>query len=91
MRFKEDGVKELLAKVFLPWINAYRFFEQQCALLKKESDIDFKYDPETKYTNVMDRWVLASTQSLIQFVKQEMTGKSAFFSVVIFYDVIAFH
>ena len=35
LRFREDGVKELVAKVFLPWYNAYRFFFSQLALLKK--------------------------------------------------------
>lgn len=28
LRFKEDGVKELLKDLFLPWYNAYRFLVQ---------------------------------------------------------------
>lgn len=28
LRFKEEGVKEILKDLFLPWYNAYRFFIQ---------------------------------------------------------------
>jgi isoleucyl-tRNA synthetase len=28
LRFKEEGVKEILKDLFLPWYNAYRFFLQ---------------------------------------------------------------
>lgn len=76
LRFKEEGVKDLIARVFLPWYNSYRFFFNQCALLKQDYDLDFTYDPEAKImsTNDMDLWVLASTQSLIAFVKTEMAA-----------------
>lgn len=75
LKFREEGVKELIAKVFLPWYNSYRFFFSQLHLLKKEHNVDFKYDPSidlSQNQNVMDRWILASTQTLIQFVRQEM-------------------
>jgi len=76
LKFKEEGVKELIARVFLPWYNAYRFFVNQVFLAKKEFNLDFKYNPhrDIKGTNVMDRWILASCQSLIKFVKQEMNA-----------------
>ncbi|KAJ3008171.1 isoleucine--tRNA ligase [Thoreauomyces humboldtii] len=77
LRFREEGVKELVAKVILPWYNAYRFFFAQLALLKKEHNIDFVYNPKmdlTKDQSVMDRWMLASTQSLIEFVRGEMAA-----------------
>ena len=35
LRFKESGVKEVVAKVLLPLWNSYKFFEGQVALLKK--------------------------------------------------------
>ena len=76
LRFKEEGVKELIAKVFLPWYNSYRFFFSQLLLLKKEHGLDFVYDASmdlSKDSNVMDGWILASTQSLIKFVRQEMS------------------
>ncbi|KAJ6001489.1 hypothetical protein N7522_006716 [Penicillium canescens] len=76
LRFKESGVKEIVGKVLLPLWNSYKFFEGQVALLKKTSRIDFMFDPklEATNTNVMDRWILASCQSLLIFVNQEMAG-----------------
>lgn len=76
LRFKETGVKEIVSKVLLPLWNSYKFFEGQVTLLKKTSNIDFVFDPaaETTNTNVMDRWVLASCQSLLLFINQEMAA-----------------
>ncbi|KAI8923381.1 tRNA synthetases class I-domain-containing protein [Entophlyctis helioformis] len=77
VRFREESVKDMISKVMLPWYNAYRFFFAQLALLKKEHNLDFVYNPHldlTKEQNVMDIWILASTQSLIKFVKEEMTA-----------------
>ncbi|OJJ62811.1 hypothetical protein ASPSYDRAFT_145628 [Aspergillus sydowii CBS 593.65] len=76
LRFKESGVKEIVAKVLLPLWNSYKFFEGQAALLKKTEGIDFMWDPkvEATNTNVMDRWILASCQSLLKFVNEEMAG-----------------
>jgi isoleucyl-tRNA synthetase len=76
LRFKEEGVKDVVSHVLLPFLNSYRFFLGQAALLKKESNVDFKYDPHAPQSkNVMDRWILARCQSLIQLVKEEMEGE----------------
>jgi isoleucyl-tRNA synthetase len=75
LRFKEEGVKEVISKVFLPWYNAYRFFISQVILFKNEFNVDFKYNPNVdKSSNIMDRWILASCQSLIKFIKEEMAA-----------------
>jgi isoleucyl-tRNA synthetase len=76
LRFKEAGVKEIITKVLLPLWNSYKFFEGQTQLLKKVEKIDFKWDPksETTNTNVMDKWILASTQSLLVYVNEEMAA-----------------
>ncbi|KAF2149243.1 isoleucyl-tRNA synthetase [Myriangium duriaei CBS 260.36] len=76
LRFKEDGVKQIVSSVILPLWNSYNFFSQQVALLKKSASQDFMWDPaaESKNTNVMDRWILASTQSLLAFVNDEMSA-----------------
>jgi len=73
LKFKEEGVKEVVSKVLLPWWNSAKFLEGSVALLKKNEGIDFKYDANLKSDNVMDRWVLASLQSLIKFIHEEMT------------------
>lgn len=76
LRFKEAGVKEIVTKVLLPLWNSYKFFEGQTQLLKKVENIDFEWDPkaETRNTNVMDKWILASTQSLLAYVNKEMAA-----------------
>ncbi|WFD00751.1 isoleucine--tRNA ligase [Malassezia yamatoensis] len=73
LRFREDGVKDMIASVFLPWLNSFRFFLAQVVLLKKEHGIDFQFDHKAALSdNVMDRWILARCQSLIGFVREEM-------------------
>lgn len=75
LRFAEPGVKQIVSSVILPLWNSFNFFEQQVALLKKTEDLDFMYDTslEASNTNVMDKWILASCQSLLRFVNQEMS------------------
>lgn len=77
LRFKESGVKEVVAKVLLPLWNSYKFFEGQATLYKKTEGEDFLYDPSSgaQSVNVMDRWILASCQSLLAFIDEEMAGE----------------
>ncbi|OBZ86658.1 Isoleucine--tRNA ligase, cytoplasmic [Choanephora cucurbitarum] len=82
LKFREEGVKDVISKVFLPWYNAYKFFLTQTAVLKKDFDYEFQYDAHIKKSdNVMDRWVLASCQSLIKFIREEM-GAYRLYTVV---------
>ena len=76
LRFKESGVREVVAKVLLPLWNSYRFFSDQVLLLKKVADVDFMFDPESESgnTNVMDKWILASCQSMLKFIDEEMAA-----------------
>ncbi|KAJ4518987.1 isoleucine--tRNA ligase [Exophiala dermatitidis] len=76
LRFKESGVKEIVAKVLLPLWNSYKFFEAQVELLKKVEGIDYVFDPkaESTNTNVMDKWILASCQSLLKYINEEMAA-----------------
>jgi isoleucyl-tRNA synthetase len=68
LRFKDEGVRAVIKDVLLPWYNVFKFFTTQV------ENMQFKYDPKSKSDNYMDKWILASCQSLIQFVKQEMEG-----------------
>ena len=66
LKFREEGVKDVVKDVLLPWYNSYRFLAGQL-------NETFKYDPKAlKSENVMDRWILASLQSLLKTVKCEM-------------------
>ncbi|XP_029548667.1 isoleucine--tRNA ligase, cytoplasmic [Salmo trutta] len=74
LRFKEEGVRDVLKDVFLPWYNAYRFLVQNVQRLHKEDGISFLYNEATAKCsdNIMDKWIQSFTQSLIQFFKAEM-------------------
>lgn len=84
LKFKEEGVRNIIRDVMLPWYNAYRFLENALLSYKEaHQGKDFCFDPtdasilplandsETG-TNVMDAWILASLQSLNQTVRDEM-------------------
>lgn len=75
LRFREEGVREVISRVLLPWLNSFRFFLGHVSLFKKISGIDFKYNPHAPVpNNVMDRWILARCQSLIKLVREEMAA-----------------
>ncbi|OAD56222.1 Isoleucine--tRNA ligase, cytoplasmic [Eufriesea mexicana] len=74
LRFKEEGVRDVIKDVFLPWYNAFRFLMQNIERFEREEKITFIYD-DTKNVcsiNIMDRWILSFTQTLLQFFRQEM-------------------
>ncbi|XP_071669138.1 isoleucine--tRNA ligase, cytoplasmic isoform X3 [Patagioenas fasciata] len=77
LRFKEEGVRDILKDVFLPWYNAYRFLVQNVQILQhKDEGREFLYNENTvkESNNIMDKWILSFTQSLIQFFKAEMAA-----------------
>ena len=76
LRFSELGVKQIVSGVLLPLWNSYNFFAQQATLYKKNTNEAFVFDSnmQKSNSNVMDRWILAATQSLLQYVNQEMEG-----------------
>ncbi|NXL89745.1 SYIC protein, partial [Alectura lathami] len=77
LRFKEEGVRDILKDVFLPWYNAYRFLVQNVQILQhKDEGREFLYNEKTvkESNNIMDKWILSFTQSLIQFFKAEMAA-----------------
>ncbi|XP_069592048.1 isoleucine--tRNA ligase, cytoplasmic isoform X1 [Ranitomeya imitator] len=76
LRFKEEGVRDVLKDVFLPWYNAFRFLMQNIYRLQKEDSVQFLYAESSAKPsgNMMDKWILSFTQSLICFFKAEMTA-----------------
>ena len=75
LKFKEEGVHAVLKDVFLPWFNAYRFLVQNIDAYNNGRDEKFVWDSRTSYgnsKNVMDRWIISFTQSLLTFVNREM-------------------
>lgn len=75
LRFREEGVKEILTNVVLKWINSLNFYLGQVELFDQTTGEKFMYDHDApKSINVMDRWILATCQTLIQHVHTEMAA-----------------
>jgi isoleucyl-tRNA synthetase len=76
LRFKEEGVRDIIKDVFLPWFNAYRFLFQNVERFEKEDKIVYKYDVKRHQTdksdNVMDVWIVSFKESLLDFISKEM-------------------
>jgi isoleucyl-tRNA synthetase len=74
LKFNEAGVKDIIKDAFLPWYNALKFLLQNIERWEKSENKPFVYQEITKYqgTNIMDRWILSSIQSLLKFVREEM-------------------
>jgi isoleucyl-tRNA synthetase len=76
LRFEEKGVRAVINDVFNRWFNAYRLLVQNILRVQKETKQPFVplKNVQEKTSNVLDLWMLASTQSLLQFVRQEMAA-----------------
>jgi isoleucyl-tRNA synthetase len=75
LRFKEAGVQAHLKDLFLPWLNALRFFKMAAAdYADANGGETFVFDNTAvcPTTNTTDRWILAYAQDLTAFVHQEM-------------------
>uniref|UniRef100_A0A0C9QTI3 Isoleucine--tRNA ligase, cytoplasmic n=1 Tax=Fopius arisanus TaxID=64838 RepID=A0A0C9QTI3_9HYME len=77
LRFKEEGVRNIIKDVFLPWYNAFRFLQQNIDRYETEEMTKFVYnenenDVNIVSSNIMDKWIVSFTQTLLEFVKQEM-------------------
>ncbi len=68
LRFSEQGVRDTVRRLLLPWWNAYKFFVTY-ALVD-----DWK--PESALAdaspNILDRWIVSRQQTLIRRVNTEM-------------------
>jgi len=73
LKFKEDGVRDVVKDVFLPWYNSYRFLVQEASRYES-TGVKFVPDDDRvkKSSNLMDKWMNANTHGLIKFVREEM-------------------
>jgi isoleucyl-tRNA synthetase len=74
LKFSQDGVRDTLKSVFLPWQNAYRFFVQNARRWEYANTQRFYStgDGFVESKDLMDRWIQADLSRLIVFVRQEM-------------------
>ena len=71
LRFSEDGVREVVRTVLLPYWNAFSFFTTYAeADGITRADLDAAPAPQDRAE--IDRWILSVLQSLIQRVNDEM-------------------
>ncbi|XP_024884154.1 isoleucine--tRNA ligase, cytoplasmic [Temnothorax curvispinosus] len=73
LKFKEEGVRDVIKDVFLPWYNAFRFLLQNIEQYE-ETGVWFVFDEklDSCSSNIMDKWIISFTQSLLVFLKREM-------------------
>ncbi|XP_018323975.1 isoleucine--tRNA ligase, cytoplasmic [Agrilus planipennis] len=73
LRFKEEGIRDVVKDVFLPWYNAFRFLMQNLDIYVQENKTHFIYNEnDLSSDNIMDRWIISFTQSLLEYVRKEM-------------------
>jgi isoleucyl-tRNA synthetase len=68
LKFSENGVRQLMRDLLIPWWNAYSFFVTY-ANVDKFDDAEVVY-PESG--NVLDRWIVSSMETLIADVTAAM-------------------
>eukprot|EP01083_Nonionella_stella_P031113 85190_1 len=74
LRFLESGVFDVVKVVFVPWYHSYRFFVENAERFAKNTGEKFVHNPDVykESTNVMDKWIIASLQTLVERVRKEM-------------------
>jgi isoleucyl-tRNA synthetase len=74
LKFSENGVKGVLRDVFIPLYNACKMCLDQVQRINDTESTPFVHDPTVlnESTNTMDVWMLSYTQTLVQFVHNEM-------------------
>jgi len=76
LRFNEKGVKDILKDVFIPWFNAYRFCTEATRKFDKTHSSPFvpSVALALQSDNIMDKWILAAVNGLVEFVRKEMAA-----------------
>ncbi|MGE0823838.1 MAG: isoleucine--tRNA ligase [Candidatus Binatia bacterium] len=70
LRFSENGVRDTVRRVLLPWWNAYKFFVTY-ALVDQWKPARTPQDPSP---NILDRWILSRQQTVVRRTCEEMEG-----------------
>lgn len=66
-RFSDSGVRDMVRRALLPWLNAFKFLSTYAAI------DDWKPSPRARpSTNIMDQWILSRLQSLKSNISAEM-------------------
>ncbi|MBT7766510.1 MAG: isoleucine--tRNA ligase [Bdellovibrionales bacterium] len=66
-RFTDEGVKEMVRRVLLPWFNSFKFLHTYAQVDGWNPAQDFTFGD-----NIVDRWLLSKLQTLKQEISSEM-------------------
>ncbi len=66
-RFVDNGVKDMVRKVLLPWQNSFKFFQTYAEVDGWSPTKNFKTSD-----NIVDRWLLSNLQTLKKNIANEM-------------------
>ena len=70
IRYSDDGVREILKSILIPWWNSYSFFVTY-ANIDKVTPTGHYFDSKLP-SNPLDAWLLSITQKLISDVSQAL-------------------
>ena len=70
LKFSENGVKQVLRDLLIPWWNAYSFFVTY-ANVDGFNDSEVQMS-ELRSDNVLDRWIVSSLETLVNDVTEAM-------------------
>ncbi len=68
-RFADTGVKDMVRRALLPWLNSFKFLQTYAAIDQWRASAS---TPPS--TNITDQWILSRLQSLLTNVTQEMAA-----------------
>ena len=74
LKFKEDGVRDVVKDVFRPLYNSYRFLVQEVTRFENHRTFIPNKEKIRSSKNVTDQWIYGAAQSLIAFVRGELEG-----------------
>lgn len=77
LRFREDGVRDVIKDVLLPWFNSLRFLVQNVRTCTLSSGNRVTIEDAKKYAsnkNQMDLWIESALGTLTRAVHEEMRG-----------------
>ncbi|MBO6657897.1 MAG: isoleucine--tRNA ligase [Pseudomonadales bacterium] len=82
-RFADSGVKDMVRRALLPWLNAFKF-------LNTYTEID-NWKPDSRRSeskNIMDQWILSRLESLKANIAEEMENYRLYNVVPALFDFI---
>ena len=74
LKFSESHLVALVKDIFLPWYNVTRLFLQEAFRFNRTFGKPFQFKDFENSDNVLDKWLLAKTNSLVEYVKEEMNN-----------------